>query len=131
MSVPANYKTAEANLEVSKASIAQAAADLKTAETNLDYCTIRAPVKGVVIDRRVNIGQTVVEQLKSDLDLEHHALKVLKDGIETCRKATDRTSEELLVKILEAEEGHIDWLETQLQLIEQIGEKHYLSQKLG
>jgi bacterioferritin len=80
---------------------------------------------------KLHIGQTVVEQFKSDLDLEHRALKVLKDGIETCRKATDRTSEELLVRILEAEEEHIDWLETQLQLVEQIGEKHYLSQKLG
>jgi len=61
----ANYDTAQANVELSKASIAQATADLQTAETNLDYCTIRAPVKGVVIDRRVNIGQTVVASLQA------------------------------------------------------------------
>jgi HlyD family secretion protein len=61
----AGYETARANVEVSKAAIAQAAADLQTAETNLDYTTIRSPVKGVVIDRRVNVGQTVVASLQA------------------------------------------------------------------
>jgi bacterioferritin len=80
---------------------------------------------------KLHIGQTVPEQLKSDLELEHSALKRLRDGIEICRNAVDRTSEELLVTILHAEEEHIDWLETQLGLIDQIGEKHYLAQQLG
>jgi HlyD family secretion protein len=61
----ANYETARANVELSKASIAQADADLQTAQTNLNYTTIRSPVKGVVIDRRVNIGQTVVASLQA------------------------------------------------------------------
>jgi HlyD family secretion protein len=61
----AAYETATANVEVSKAAIAQAAADLQTAETNLNYTTIRSPVKGVVIDRRVNVGQTVVASLQA------------------------------------------------------------------
>jgi HlyD family secretion protein len=61
----ANYDTARANVEVSKAGIAQAEADLQTAETNLNYTTIRSPVKGVVIDRRVNVGQTVVASLQA------------------------------------------------------------------
>jgi len=79
---------------------------------------------------KLHIGQTVPEQLKSDLELENHALKRLKDGIQICRDQRDRTSEELLVNILGAEEEHIDWLETQLGLIQQIGEKHYLAQQL-
>jgi bacterioferritin len=80
---------------------------------------------------KLHVGQTVPEQLKSDLELEQHALKRLRDGITVCRDAADRTSEELLVSILAAEEEHIDWIETQLGLIDQIGEKHYLAQQLG
>jgi HlyD family secretion protein len=66
------YETAKANVEVGKAAIiqaqkavAQAAASLRRAQQNLDYCTIVSPVKGVIIDRRVNIGQTVVSSLSA------------------------------------------------------------------
>jgi HlyD family secretion protein len=58
-----NYLTAKATVKVSEASVEQAKAALKKAETNLGYTTIRSTVKGVVIDRRVNIGQTVVASL--------------------------------------------------------------------
>lgn len=66
------YETAKANVAVgeaailqAKASLAQAKAVLLRAERNLGYCTIRSPVKGVIIDRRVNIGQTVVSSLNA------------------------------------------------------------------
>ena len=59
----ANYKVAVANLEVGKATIKQAEAAVTMAKRNLDYCTIKSPVKGVIIDRRVNIGQTVVSAM--------------------------------------------------------------------
>ncbi len=66
------FETAKANLEVGKAAIVQAKktveqseAALKRAQQNLSYCTIVSPVKGVVIDRRVNIGQTVVSSLNA------------------------------------------------------------------
>ncbi|MCX5892421.1 MAG: efflux RND transporter periplasmic adaptor subunit, partial [Deltaproteobacteria bacterium] len=67
-----NYEVAKANLAVGQAAIvqaqgtvAQAEAALKRALQNLDYCTIKSPVKGVIIDRRVNIGQTVVSSLNA------------------------------------------------------------------
>jgi HlyD family secretion protein len=56
----ANLAAAEAAVVVAKANVEQGKATLRTAQINLDYCTIKSPVKGVVIDRRVNIGQTVV-----------------------------------------------------------------------
>jgi len=66
------YEVAKANLEVGKASllqsresVRQAEATSRRAQQNLDYCTIVSPVKGVVIDRRVNIGQTVVSSLNA------------------------------------------------------------------
>ena len=66
------YEIAKANVDVGKAAIvqaryavSQAEATLRREEQNLDYCTIRSPVKGVIIDRRVNIGQTVVASLNA------------------------------------------------------------------
>ena len=59
----ANYKAAVANVKVGQATIKQCEAALAMAKRNLDYCTITSPVKGVVIDRRVNVGQTVVSAM--------------------------------------------------------------------
>jgi len=61
----ANLATAEAAVEQTKAAVEQAKASLHTAQINLGYCTIKSPVKGVIIDRRVNIGQTVVSSLSA------------------------------------------------------------------
>jgi HlyD family secretion protein len=61
----AAQKDADANVAKAKATLADARANLENAETNLRYCTIVSPVKGVIVDRRVNIGQTVVSSLTS------------------------------------------------------------------
>jgi bacterioferritin len=79
---------------------------------------------------RLHIGETVPEQLKSDLALEMQAVKLLNDGIALCREKGDNTSETLLTEILVSEEDHIDWLETQLRLIDQLGEGAYLAEHL-
>ena len=61
----AAFEIAQANLAVARAAVAQAQAALNRAQRNLGYCTIKSPVKGVIIDRRVNIGQTVVASLNA------------------------------------------------------------------
>ena len=61
----ANYEVARANVSVARSGIAQAQADLDKAQRNLDFCIIKSPVTGVIIDRRVNIGQTVVSSLNA------------------------------------------------------------------
>jgi HlyD family secretion protein len=61
----ANLAAAEATVEQTRAAVEQAKASLHTAQINLGYCTIKSPVKGVIIDRRVNIGQTVVSSLSA------------------------------------------------------------------
>jgi len=61
----ANYEVAKANVSVAKSGIAQAKADLEKAQRNLDFCTINSPVTGIIIDRRVNVGQTVVASLNA------------------------------------------------------------------
>lgn len=77
------------------------------------------------------IGQTVPEQLRADLAIEYAVVARLQPGASMCRAKGDHTSAALLESILADEEGHIDYLETQLELIETLGEPLYLAQLLG
>ncbi|HVI00808.1 MAG TPA: bacterioferritin [Kofleriaceae bacterium] len=79
---------------------------------------------------KLHVGETVKEQFESDLQLEYSAIAFLNQGIETARKVGDNATEDLMTKILVGEEQHTDWLETQLELIRQIGEQNYLAQQL-
>ncbi|HLU12336.1 MAG TPA: bacterioferritin [Arenimonas sp.] len=77
------------------------------------------------------VGQSPRECLECDLKLEQQAVPDLKAGIAYCEQIGDYVSRELLVDILESEEEHIDWLETQLDLINRVGEQNYLQSKMG
>ena len=79
---------------------------------------------------KLRIGETVKEQLESDLALEHAAIGQLNGWVARTRELGDHGSEDLVQKILVAEEEHADWLETQLELISQLGEPGYLAQQL-
>jgi bacterioferritin len=78
----------------------------------------------------VSVGETVPEQLRLDLELERAAIERLNRGIATCVAEGDNGSRDLLEDILEGEEEHADWLETQLELLRQVGEAHYLAQQM-
>jgi bacterioferritin len=79
---------------------------------------------------KLNIGQTVLEQFKSDVATEYLAVKRLNDGIRLCRDRGDNATEDLLTRILVSEEEHVDWLETQIRLVDELGEKAYLAEQL-
>lgn len=79
---------------------------------------------------KINIGATVEQQFKNDLDLEYAAVKRLNDGIPVCMASGDNGSRELVEKILSDEEHHIDWLEAQLHAIQEIGIANYLTEQL-
>jgi len=79
---------------------------------------------------KINIGQTVKQQLQNDLELEYTAVKRLNEGIKTCVAVGDNGSRELLEKILLDEEHHIDWLEGQLYAIKEMTYENYLAQQL-
>jgi bacterioferritin len=79
---------------------------------------------------KLHVGETVQEQFESDLALERLAVDALNKGIQKARDLGDNGTEELMLGILEAEEEHIDWLETQIDLIGQVGLQNYLSQQL-
>jgi bacterioferritin len=74
---------------------------------------------------RLRIGENVEEVLKADLELELEALPPLRDAIEYCEKVRDFVSRDLFQYILESEEEHVDTLETQIDLIRQMGIQNY------
>ncbi len=79
---------------------------------------------------KLNIGETVPEQFEADLKLEYTALNNLKNAIKIADEARDYTSRDLFEKILADEEGHVDWLEMQLNLIKELGKAQYLAEQI-
>ncbi len=75
---------------------------------------------------RLRVGETVEEILKADLELEYEALPLLKDAIAHCESVRDFVSRDLFAAILDSEEEHVDFLETQFDLIKQIGIQNYI-----
>jgi bacterioferritin len=78
----------------------------------------------------ITVGEDPVEQMRLDLDLERAAIERLNRGIALAVGEGDNGTRELLEEILTGEEDHVDWLETQLGLVTQLGEQLYLSQQL-
>ncbi len=78
----------------------------------------------------VRVGESVPEKLALALTLETDAIDRLNRGIPVCMEHGDHGSRELLELILAGEEEHADWLETQLGLLAQVGEAHYLAQQI-
>jgi bacterioferritin len=79
---------------------------------------------------KVNVGQSVKEQLELDYEIEKAAIARLNAGIAVARAEGDNGTRELLTKILVGEEDHANWIEAQLTLIEQTGEALYLTQQM-
>ena len=80
---------------------------------------------------KLRIGENAQEMIECDLKLELDALPELKDAVAYCEECRDYVSRDLFDSILASEEEHVDWLETQLTLIEQMGIKNYLQAKMG
>jgi len=79
---------------------------------------------------KLRIGENPRELLECDLALEYEALPLLREAIAHCETVSDYVSRQLFADILESEEEHIDWIETQLSVIDRIGEPNYLLTKL-
>ena len=80
---------------------------------------------------KLMIGENVQEILECDLKLEYEALPPLKDAIAHCETVGDYVSRKLFADILESEEEHVDWLETQLELIERVGLQNYQQSQMS
>lgn len=80
---------------------------------------------------KLYVGQNVKEILECDLKLEMEAVPDLRESIEYCESTGDFVSRDLFSGILSSEEEHIDWIETQLELIEKVGLENYLQAQMG
>lgn len=80
---------------------------------------------------RLRIGENVREILEADLATENEAIPMLRDAISHCEEVRDYVSRELFEDILEDEEDHVDFLETQLELIGKVGEQNYLQSQMS
>jgi bacterioferritin len=80
---------------------------------------------------KLMIGEETEEMLRCDLRLEEKAVPDLRAAIAHCESVEDYVSRDILTSILESEEEHIDWLETQLDLIAKLGKENYLQSQAG
>ena len=80
---------------------------------------------------KLGIGENAEEMLKSDLELERGSQASLKEGIALCESLKDYVSREILEDILDDTEDHIDWIETQLELVGKVGLQNYLQSAMG
>lgn len=104
--------------------------EMKHAEALIERILFLDGIPNVQKLNKINIGETIGEQFKVDLALEMDAVERLNPGIESCREAGDNGTRLLLEEILESEEEHIDWIEAQISLISQVGEKNYLAAQI-
>ena len=79
---------------------------------------------------KLRIGEDPREVLNADLALEYEALPLLREAIAHCEQVSDYVSRKLFADILESEEEHIDWIETQLALMDRLGDALYLQSKI-
>lgn len=79
---------------------------------------------------KLMIGENPKEMLECDLKLEHAAIPELREAIQYCESINETVSRELFEQILSDEEEHVDWIETQLGLIERVGQENYLQSKM-
>ena len=79
---------------------------------------------------KLYIGENPKELLECDLRLEMEAMPVLRENIAFCEKENDYVTREILERILESEEEHVDWIETQLDLINRVGLENYLQRQM-
>lgn len=104
--------------------------EMKHAEELIERILFLEGVPNVQRLGKINIGENVAEIMKVDLALEMDALPRLNKGIELCTSVSDNASRLLLEEILEDEEEHIDWIEAQVDQMEQIGVQNYLAQQI-
>ena len=105
--------------------------EMKHADKYIDRILFLEGIPNLQDLGKLNIGEDVEEILKSDLALELAGAKDLREGIAYADSIHDYVSRDLLKEILAEEEGHIDWLETELSLIERLGIQNYSQAQLA
>jgi len=108
----------------------QSIGEMKHAEALMERILFLEGMPNLAELPKLNIGKDVKQQLSNDLALEKGAVSEYNAAVAAARKAGDNVSADLLDKLLQEEEQHVDHLETQLSLIEQLGYENYLAQQM-
>jgi bacterioferritin len=104
--------------------------EMKHADRIIERILFLEGIPNVTAYDKISVGSGVKQQLENDLGLELAALTVLHPGIKTWLEASDDASRELLEDIVVDEEKHVDWIETQLHQIDEVGYQNYLAQQI-
>ena len=104
--------------------------EMKDAEELIEHILYLEGVPNMQRLGTVQVGETVSEQLKLDLKAEQEMVKILTDGINHCAKVGDFTTRHKLEDMVKDSDAHVDWIETQLETITQIGAENYLAQQI-
>ncbi len=105
--------------------------EMKHADKLIDRILMLDGLPNLQALHKLMIGENVPEMLDCDLQLERVAQQTVKDGVAACEAARDYVSRELFQHILDDTEEHIDWLETQKDLIDKVGIQNYLQSQMG
>jgi bacterioferritin len=105
--------------------------EMKHAETLIERILFLDGIPNLTDPIKLTIGQNVRDQLNNDLKLELDAVAMYNHAVKVARDEGDNASRELFERLLKDEETHVDWLEAQLHLIQEIGYERYLSQQLA
>ncbi len=105
--------------------------EMKHADTLIDRILMQGGLPNLQALHKIMIGEHTEEMLGCDLKLEQGAQLTVKEGIAACEVAGDYVSRDLFLAILEDTEEHIEWLETQLELIAKVGIQNYLQTQIG
>ena len=105
--------------------------EMKHADTLIDRILFLEGIPNIARYDVIRVGTDVKEQFENDLKLEMSGVKHYNYAIELCTQLKDNGSRELIEPILTESEEHVDWLETQLNLIDTVGLQNYLTEQMG
>ncbi len=112
--------------ELNEKSYKKSIKDMKQADDLIERILFLEGIPNLQDLGKLRIGEHTQEMLQCDMEFQHEQLPLLRDAIELCEKQRDYVSRELLEDILEYEEDHVDWIETQQSLIQNVGIENYL-----
>ncbi len=117
--------------KLAKKHYAESLGEMKHAELLIDRILFLEGVPEIARYDVIRVGTDVKEQFEHDLVLETRGVKSYNEAVNLCIQVKDGASRDMLEKILVESEEHVDWLETQLDLIRQVGLQNYLQSQIG